>query len=157
MEFLLVFGIGMFILGAIYVALALLGRQEQNVGDWPTVTGEVVDTSLYRKERRFPGFTRVTYTPTITYRYMVDGVTYTSQNLDFAPPERSSYENAVEAEAVLKEYAVDTDVTVHYNPRAPRQAVLEVEKPQGYYTGLVSGLFNVGMGLLTVVVYFLFR
>ncbi|MGC9357391.1 MAG: DUF3592 domain-containing protein, partial [Anaerolineae bacterium] len=120
MEFLLVFGIGMFIVGAIFVTLALLGRREQNVGDWPTVTGQVLETSLYRKERRFPGFTRVTYTPTVTYSYTVEGMTYTSQNLDFDPAEGSTYENPVEAEAILEKYAMGTPVTVHYNPRAPR-------------------------------------
>jgi len=155
MEFLLVFGSGLVLLGIVYVILALTGRGEQGWGKWPTVTGQVLESGAFRKVRHLPGGTVVTYTPVVRYAYEVRGRMYTSKKRNFLPPYRSTYNDPQKAQEITERYPVGSTVTVHYNPHGPAQAVLEVERSVGYNAEFVSGLVNAGLGVLIILLYVL--
>lgn len=65
-----------------------------------------------------------TYTPVVTYRYTVDGESYTEDNV-FPGQFTRSKGNRGWAEDVISNYSVGQRVTVYYSPRVHGQAYLE--------------------------------
>lgn len=87
---------------------------------WPTATGNIVRSEI-EKQTRTSGEgadkkTTVKEYPKITYRYLIDGKTYTSGKISFVP--------AGNAKQVVSRYPVGKSVSVSYNPDMPEQAVL---------------------------------
>ncbi len=151
MNFLLVFGIGTVLLGAVFIISALVERRRhETVGCWPAVPGKVLAASVQRYQPRPGQNAGVRYTPLITYCYEAAGQSLTGQKLDFRPPR--SYAAAAEAEAVVAAYPVGSEVKVTYNPLGPQQAALDRGKPIGYHTELVSGLLLLACGAVMIVV-----
>jgi len=79
---------------------------------WPTVRGTVTAAEqkkvMFRKQ------------PKVTYTYVVNGTSYTSQRISFAagsPPR--------ETDAILSRYPVGQEVTVAHAPDNPAEATLE--------------------------------
>ncbi|MBN1260259.1 MAG: DUF3592 domain-containing protein [Anaerolineae bacterium] len=156
MNFLLVFGIGMVLLGLVYLIAALLDRRrKETVGSWPTVEGHILSTDVVHKEKTTEEWALATYTPVVRYTYSVAEKAYTSENVDFEP--ERSFPSLAEAEAVAQRYPAGCAVTVHYNPHGPQQAALEVKKPTGFNSELVSGLATAVLGVLVIVVYVIFQ
>ena len=96
-----------------------------------------------------------TYTPVVTYTYTVEGQSYTSKRRTTAPYPQRTFTDRTQAEAVLATYPAGGVVTVHYNPRAPQFAVLELTRPAGYHAELWFGIFNLGLGVVTLLLYVL--
>lgn len=156
MNFLLVLGIGTFLLGLVFVVATLRERRRhETVGDWPTTTGVVVASVVQAYQPRAEQRGATTYTPLVTYTYCVGEQEFTAHRLDFLPPR--SYPTAASAQAIVDRYPVGSKVTVFYNPLGPQQAALDRGKPIGYHTELLSGLANVLVGILLLGVYALFR
>ena len=149
MEFLIVFGGCVMALGIAYIVTAVLPmRSFQGAGSWPKTEGKVLRAFIYKHERRTPAKTSVTYTPVVEYAYTVDEVGYTSQQRSFAPAR--SFEDEAEAQKVVDEFAVGSDVKVRYNVNFPQQASLSVPKPMGHTANLFYGIVNVVMGALMI-------
>lgn len=154
MEFLLIFGGCAVFLGVVYLVLTILSRRNRDsMWDWPAAEGEILATSLYRHERRTLEKHAITFTPVVAYRYTVGEQTYRSQRRDFEPYDTHTFTESALAEAVLAQYPVGGAVKVRYNPRAPQQGVLELRRPAGYHAELLFGLFNLGLGVATILLY----
>ena len=149
MEFLIIFGACVIVLGLVYIVTTILTQRSfQGAGNWPKTTGEVLRAFVYRHERRTTGGF-VTYTPVVEYAYTVDGERYTSLRRDFAPT--SAFEDEREAQKVVADAPVGHEVKVRYNPHFPQQAVLKAPKPVGDRTVLIYGAVGVVMGALMIV------
>jgi hypothetical protein len=86
---------------------------------WPTVPGKV-GWSRIDKTYAFRG--PAYYRLAIAYRYEVDGKKHDGDTVEFGP--RSITDRDIIAR-LADQYAAGKIVTVHYNPRAPEDAVLE--------------------------------
>ncbi len=151
MNFLLVFGIGMFLLGLVYLGLFLFSRRAKQLpGDWPQTQGKVKAAYIYRHLRWLPDRADATYTPVVEYAYTVQDVPYTSRRIDFKPYPYTTCDDVEPAQAIIAKYPVGGVVNVHYNPFGPTQAVLEAAKPVGYWRDLTAGLLGIGLGALLI-------
>lgn len=150
MEFLIVFGGCVVVLGIAYIVITILSkRNAQGAGYWPKIEGKVLRAFIYKHERKTPSETSVTFTPVVEYAYTVDEVAHTSQRRDFSPA--SSFEDKGEAQKVVDAFAVGSEVEVRYNPNFPQQAALSVPKPMGHNGNLLYGIVNIVMGALMIV------
>lgn len=150
MEFLIVLGACVIVLGIAYlVTTILIKRSFQGAGNWPKTTGEVLRAFVYRHERKTTAETAVTYTPVVEYAYTVDGARYTSQRRDFSPSQ--SYRDESVAAQIVADAPVGSTVKVRYNPNFPQQAVLKAPRPVGHNTVLIYGAVNIVMGALMIV------
>lgn len=77
------------------------------------------------------------YRPKVTYTYVVDGVTHTSDRWSHA----TEGLKRIVAERTLA--AVGPEVDVHYDPQAPADAYLRLPRPQLGYALLVGGAVGV--------------
>ena len=98
---------------------------------WPTVPGEVIESSV-----GFPPYEMLRvlveiatpasgpfdpYRPYVRYEYMVEGVRHEGEVIRFGTSDMSK----TEAEKMIGPYPAGTAVTVHYNPSDPQMATLE--------------------------------
>jgi hypothetical protein len=152
MKFLLVLGIGVVLVGSSYILLVLLGRRKhEHLGTWPTTTGTVKASFVYKHTPRLGR--APTYTPVVRYTYTVDGETYTSETLTMTPGEPLTFRDEQKAHAVVAKYPPKSTVDVGYNPQSPTQASLTRRKPTGFNTGLFTGLANVAIGAVLIALY----
>jgi hypothetical protein len=154
MGFLIVFGAGIFLLGLAYAIWTLVvKRRDQGTGNWPRTEGRVTSSFLYEHERDTPQGIIRSFTPVIDYEYEVDGLMYASNRRNFLPRETKTYANRLDAESVIAKYTLDKDETipVYYNPNNPKQAVLEIPRPQAHNAELWYGLTNVLCGIGVMV------
>lgn len=105
------------VFGAILYAA---GQKNKQAANWPTVPGTVVSSQVQTVRGTESG---VSYEPHVVYTYTVDGQTYTGDKLNF-----SAWRSTGKAEPQKKvdAYPVGAEVSVHYNPKKPREAVLEI-------------------------------
>jgi hypothetical protein len=87
------------------------------------------------------------YVPVIEYQYIVDSETYTSQNV--YPPTGHDYEfgSRSEANAVLADYPVDSQVSVNYIPQDPDSSYLE-ENSNVYRNWLIASIIYAVLTIL---------
>lgn len=108
--------------------------------DWPTARGVKVSARLVRgccvgAGRRSGG--RAYYQPHVRYRYEVNGQLYEGSRFTFEDDKDTDRERM---EARLRRYASGDTVAVRYNPQAPHESVLEVERPSRGLARLAIGL-----------------
>ena len=85
---------------------------------WPQVEGTVKSSALdYSFGRGGP-----TYTPSVTYSYVVEGRAYDGKDIDVVGPQ---YTFERRGRRRLAPYGVGARVRVFYSPRRPNRAVLE--------------------------------
>lgn len=129
---------------------------------WPTAPGKVIrtltvtqvednatdDTSRDRGRRRAP----VVYTGAIIrYAYRVDG-------RDFQSTRRYAWRPVLTGSAaatarVVARYPLNADVTVHYNPANPAEAMLEPTNLANVYVSLVGAVAFGGFGLMALALF----
>ncbi len=90
---------------------------------WPSVSGKVVSVRIERHRDTGPAGTW-RYTPTITYRYTVNGRAYENGLLSFSRPPVQTPDRQ-RAKAVAARYPRGSRVRIYYNPRQPEHAALE--------------------------------
>jgi hypothetical protein len=96
---------------AIWNAWRTIQRAKESVA-WPGATGTITASGTKKVMFRSQ--------PRIAYSYVVNGTSYTGERISFAagvPPK--------ETETVLARYPVGKEVTVHFAPEKPSEAVLE--------------------------------
>jgi hypothetical protein len=143
--------IGCAALAAAGVALILFGSWFIIEGDaidaWPTTDGEVVSVTVRSRVHVSPhgagsGSTaRRTrdYYPSITYRWTIDGQSYTGSRYALGY-EHPSFETRQAADAAAAAITAGSRVRVHYDPADPASAVLDREARQVRYIPLLLGL-----------------
>lgn len=158
MVFLLVFGIGIALLGLAWILLTLRARRrQQGTGNWPYVTGTVLSASIYEHTRVNSDGAITRYTPLVSYSYSVDNQAYVGRRLAFRPYDEVSYGDRLLAQRELDPYPVGSQVKVYYNPQAPDQASLRIPRPAGQRLVLWYGIMNVTLGVLMAALYFVAR
>ncbi len=152
MAFLLILGSGVVLVGLSYVLLVLLKRRKrEQVGTWPTTTGTVKRSFVYEHTPRLGR--APTYTPVVHYTYEIAGETHESETLFMAPSASLTTQVRSQAQAIVERYPPKSTVTARYNPLAPTQAALERHVPTGFNTGLLTGVANVVIGAVLIVLY----
>jgi hypothetical protein len=102
---------------------------------WPSVEGHVVSTAIHTEhytDTEFSSDTRKNhgrrldydyYRPIIRYTYQVGGAHYTSSQR--APGDPQQYPEIKQARDILKKFRADQPIKVYYDPKDPKDAVLE--------------------------------
>lgn len=112
------------IVGAPFMIAALIwyvwaAWTEGAARDWPTTTGQVVETSVATVTGR-----NTAYAPVVRYRFEVNGTIY--RNSKILLTDHPNFDTASEAEAYAADYPVGSEVSVHYDPANPQRAALFV-------------------------------
>lgn len=119
---------------------------------WPTVEGTVVSAEISSRWNSGTDGSRRTrsYTPDITYRYVVLGDEYTGNRVMFA-----QYSSNTESDIrpILRRYPRGSTVTVYHHPRKPELSVLEPGLTLGNY---LIPLFGIVWLLGSLGFYWLF-
>lgn len=84
---------------------------------WPTTDGEILSSDV-RVDNDEDG---TSYFGDVTFRYFVDGIPYTSDNVSFG----QYGGDRDHAEGIVARYPAGSGVTVHYDPGNVETAVLE--------------------------------
>lgn len=119
-------GVGVVIFGVVEWGRAKAAER------WPTVEGTVVSAEIrrHRSTSGSGGNRTRSFTPDITYRYVVLGEEYTSNRVMFA-----QYSSNTESDIrpILRKYPRGSLVTVYHHPRRPELSVLEPGLTIGNY------------------------
>lgn len=129
-------GLGVVLSGLISFASAMARA------NWPTapgrITGSVVAASEWTMRSRSGTRHRTVYTPQIQYEYAAGGRTYSGDRVSFGQSGSSGSQGF--AQQVVDRYPLGREVSVHYNPSAPDESVLEAGLPGVVFLPIVVGL-----------------
>ena len=132
--------------GIIFLVIGLIFRGKvKKAQTWPVVSGTVESTEIKAhktttKQGRSGYRTSTSYEPVVHYTYTVNGQSYTGKRIAY-----SGFQGAeVTAQEKLKQYPQGGSVQVHYNPKKPQDALLEVSMD-------ATRVYNI-MGLIFIVV-----
>lgn len=138
-------GLGLF-------ALAIVQQRKANATKaWPTANGVVLSSRLESHySHDSDGGSSITYSPEVEYSYTVDGVMHIAHQLAVG---KANYDHFV-ASRKLAPYPQGTEVTVHYDPTNPNNAVLETKSAGGVIL-LTIGFIFTGLGMAVLLVQLL--
>lgn len=123
-------GMGFFTLAGLIMLVLLWSarRQAAEASTWPVTGGHVVASTVEHYRNRVGGARSGTlatfYEAVIEYSYRVDGREYHSTQIGFGGKLAGSEEFA---QAKAARYPEGTDVSVHYDPKNPSNAVLDLK------------------------------
>ena len=89
---------------------------------WPTVEGNIVDVKLRHNGNGEGG--NSTYTPLVSYAYVVAGKGYASDRL--RPGGTPQFIRRAKAESVVNAYSTRDTVRVYYDPANPKRAAISL-------------------------------
>ena len=96
---------------------------------WPTVEGALTSVGLEKIRKAASNIghgnnPKVTfYKPRISYSYEVQGARFIGNRVQFGMPKRESVK--LRGEQAIRGFSVGQTVRVHYDPRTPKESVLE--------------------------------
>lgn len=127
--------------------------------NWPTAQGRILSsektyvtsstTSTSNSSTVAGGTTRkswTSYRPSISYSYTVDGSEYESTRLELGSIDMGR------TDEYLEDFPEGKEVTVHYNPEDPEQAVLIAGADATFYVLITLGFLAIGLAILIVFV-----
>ena len=136
--------------GLIVVAALYKTLQARAASDWPSTPGKVVASNSEVRQVKVLDDTHEDghrFEPrnfaNIVYEYIVSGQTLTNNRVSIGE-DRGDFQVA---ETIAK-YPVGSAVTVYYNSRHPKEAVLERDLPQGLW-----GCLGIGAVIVLVLVF----
>jgi hypothetical protein len=145
-----VFAIGVLVisLGAIVAGRGYI-QTARRMRVFATTRGRV----LAREVARVPGLQETEgrwgsgggHMPKVTYSYVVDGVSYTSDRWSYA------YRGLKHSVAERELAAVPDEVDVHYDPAAPQEAYLHTHTPSTGRWFVAGGAVGILIGLLALL------
>lgn len=137
-------------LGLVLFAAVYKSLQVRAASDWPSTPGKVVISTSEVREVRVMDEDRedgIRLEPrnfaNIVYEYSVSGQTLRNNRVSIGE-DRGNFEVA----ETIARYPVGTAVTVYYNSRHPRDAVLERDTPKGWW-----GCLGVGMAIALLIIF----
>ena len=137
------FYIGLIALPVVVMICAMLAHkllQARAASTWLQAQGQITKSTTEARSHQFAGETsEVKNFPAIAYRFSVDGKTYTGTRISIGDDTAGA-----NLEVTLKRYPRDAAVTVFYDPKNPKNCVLERELPKQMVTGCA--------GLIAIVV-----
>jgi hypothetical protein len=136
------------LVGAGLIAWAVLQQRKANATKaWPTTTGVILSSQLESHySRDSDGSSSITYSPEVEYSYTVDGQMRFSRQLAVG---NANYDHFV-ASRKLAPYPKGTEVTVHYDPTDPNNAILETKAAGGVILLTIGSIF-VAFGLVILI------
>ena len=137
--------LGLILIAAVYKTLQVRAARE-----WPSAPGKVVistselrDVKVLDSERENGRKLEQRNFANIVYEYSVSGQKLSNNRVSIGE-DRGNFQVG----EILARYPVGSIVTVYYNPRHPRDAVLERDLPQGLW-----GCLGIAIGIALVVVF----
>jgi hypothetical protein len=140
--------------GGLYFLLAAreARRLSKASRSWPVVEG-VVTKSTTCQFTDFEGkLFKIYYKPQLTYEYVVNGQSYSSDRLRW---DEARFRTQAGAEQVSADYPSGSKVSVYYDPARPERSVLNPHSGQGWVEDLI-GYSLVGLAPVIVVAYIIF-
>lgn len=142
-----------FMIGIFLMIAGIRNRKKaQESTSWPSVQGSITNAWVETQEHEDDdGSKTITYFPRWEYEFTVDGKTHTSQNISFGGTGGSHRES--DAEERLKQYPLNSQVQVFYNPANPEEVAL-VPGTKGtmgliYFGGILAFImFAISLGLV---------
>jgi hypothetical protein len=137
-------GVAFFGLGGVMVLALLWGarRQVAEASGWQQTAGRIVSSTVEHYRQRVggarTGSLATFYEAVVEYDYSVSGRDYHSTRLSFGGKTAGSQQRA---EAAAARYPEGSQVMVHYDPKNPSNAVLEVRVAQGVMWIIVAVVF----------------
>jgi len=153
----IVVGLSLMLVGVIVTISGIVALIRANkTKNWPAADGQVNEAHIEERRTNYTvnhqRRTRLTYEPVVSYTYQVGGSTYTGHKIQEIP---SSYDQG-KAEGVAAGYPAGGAVKVYYDPQKPEKAVLVPGGGGGGIALIIGGIIMGGIGLLLVVLTFLF-
>jgi Protein of unknown function (DUF3592) len=137
--------LALILFGAVYKSL-----QVRAASDWPSAPGKVVASNSQVRDVRVLDASREDgfriekrNFANIVYEYSVSGETLSNNRVSL-DEDRGNFGIA----ETITRYPVGRDVTVYYNSRHPREAVLERDTPKGWW-----GCFGGGMVIALAIIF----
>ncbi len=122
-------GLGMVLYG-------IRGRQKaQAAMQWLTTEGKGLSVKIARRVSRSKYSSSVYYVPQLEYEYAVRGQHYSSHRITFGTP---SFKSESDCKSYLENHFEGKPLTVHYDPKQPKNAVLlpgEAPNTMGFIIG----------------------
>ena len=119
---------------ATYIALAIVSIiilaisvptaiNKTSIKNWPTTEGIVINHQVMSQQ----GQNGIEFYPVIYYNYQVNGIDYQSTSITHSN-ERTVYSSEADANNsnVFRQYPINAQVLVHYDPANPDKSALEV-------------------------------
>lgn len=122
-----------------------LGMQVKTAETWPTAEGTVISSTISSESSGGTNGPNTTYKARITYEYEAAGRTRRNNVICIGGQLQLSLRG--KAENYCLRYPVGEKVTVHYNPKKPTDAVLEVREETSWF-------YLAGGAVMGVVGYF---
>jgi len=130
-------------LGVIVVAAVYKYIEVNNARSWRSAPGVVVKSGVEARKvkamdnvrRTDGGGTETRNFANVTYEYELFGKTLRNNRVSIGEDAGN-----FDVEETLARYPVGTKVTVYYNPKNPKQAVLEREAPRGMWGCITGGV-----------------
>jgi hypothetical protein len=108
---------------ALLVGGMILRKQVLEAQKWPGTSGIVLESTIQSDSSQNG---EITFGPKVVYEYQVAGKKFTSDQLALVEIDTAN-ENAARAKA--EKYPAGSPVTVHYDPRKPNMAFIEIDDP----------------------------
>jgi hypothetical protein len=134
------------------VGLALSGwymrerRRARKAELWPTASAEILSSDIVGTRNRKGG---ETFSPRVTYRYDVAGITHESDRVQFGGD--VSMSNIGWAQGIVERFPKGARVEAYYDPDNPAFAVLD---PQGRAGLLIIGVAGLMFMAIPAIVLF---
>jgi Protein of unknown function (DUF3592) len=126
-------------IGLLAVAVSFwLWRMNRKAASWPSVSGEIIASSLEQDPHDAGD------SVSITYRFAVANRNFSSSQITYGARSNS----APAKERLVAAYPVGRKVTVYYDPRNPASAVLERQKSPSWLGLAAVGAIFAAIGLL---------
>ena len=138
--------------GFVYAGLGWMGLQQAQIPDsWQTTPGQILESHVESlTQTKANGGPIEMFQPHVRFRYEVDGTFMIGDQLSIHHPARTL--RGV-AETEIEDLPQGTNVTVHYNPEAPDEAVLRkadtIGPMQALSAGLVIALTSLAIGVIS--------
>ncbi|MCH8474337.1 MAG: DUF3592 domain-containing protein [Opitutales bacterium] len=139
-----------FLPGVVILFFGLRALQESRESlNWPSVEGQVLSSKIVEsRSSSSSGGSSTSYRADVTYRYTVDGSSYTGDRIQASSVSSSNHSRA---RAMTRKYPEGKTVEVFYNPDRPYRSLLEPGKSLGaLLTSGFGGLFAT-FGLVMVL------
>lgn len=139
-----------FVIGIFIMIAGIRNRKKaEESTSWPSVKGTITRAWIEVQEHRdSDGDRTIRHYPRWEYEFVVSGMTYTGQNIDFSGTQSSMSESKAREE--LEQYPLNSEVQVFYNPSNPEEAALEPGM-EGTMTLIIYGGGLAGLMVIIVV------
>lgn len=140
-------GLGFALLGGLIAIYALyMQNRAEDTQSWKSTTGLMVEARIVERTTD----DGIDYKLRVGYSYRVGDEVYHGRRISFAL--KDYYDDRAEAEYALTDYLDRDQVEVYYNPKNPRDAVLERGAGRGGSMGaLIAGGLFFACGIIWLV------